>query len=129
MRPSSPGVDAEAVDVDPRAERMPVSTISSRERPTKRRLRLHDAFMSRPNTIVLPGGKLPLNTNGGGLSYAHSGMYGMFALQESVRQVQAILTADLVIVGPGSLYTSLLPNLLVQDLLGAVQASRALKVS
>jgi uncharacterized cofD-like protein len=31
-------------------------------------------------------------------------------------------------VGPGSLYTSLLPNLLVQDLLGAIQASRALKI-
>ena len=27
-----------------------------------------------------PGGKLPLNTNGGGLSYMHSGMYGMYAL-------------------------------------------------
>ena len=28
-----------------------------------------------------PGGRLPLNTNGGGLSYMHSGMYGMYALQ------------------------------------------------
>ncbi|MYD43449.1 MAG: thiolase [Gammaproteobacteria bacterium] len=35
-----------------------------------------------------PGGKLPVNTNGGGLSYTHTGMYGMFALQESVRQVR-----------------------------------------
>lgn len=35
-----------------------------------------------------PGGKLPLNTNGGGLSYTHTGMYGMFALQESVRQIR-----------------------------------------
>ena len=42
--------------------------------------------------------------------------------------LKAILNADLIVVGPGSLYTSLLPNLLVQDLLGAVQASRALKV-
>jgi hypothetical protein len=33
-----------------------------------------------------PGGKLPLNTNGGGLSYMHSGMYSIYALQESVRQ-------------------------------------------
>jgi len=32
------------------------------------------------------------------------------------------------VIGPGSLYTSLLPNLLVQDLLGAIEASRALKV-
>lgn len=42
--------------------------------------------------------------------------------------LKAILSADLIIVGPGSLYTSLLPNLLVQDLLGAIKASRALKV-
>ncbi len=35
-----------------------------------------------------PGGELPLNTNGGGLSYMHSGMYGMYALQESVRQLR-----------------------------------------
>jgi acetyl-CoA acetyltransferase len=35
-----------------------------------------------------PGGALPLNTNGGGLCYTHTGMYGMFAIQESVRQVR-----------------------------------------
>jgi acetyl-CoA acetyltransferase len=43
------------------------------------------AFIGERNTA--PGGKLPLNTNGGGLSYMHSGMYGMYALQESLRQV------------------------------------------
>jgi len=42
--------------------------------------------------------------------------------------IKAILTADMIIVGPGSLFTSLLPNLLVHDLLGAIQASRAVKV-
>jgi uncharacterized cofD-like protein len=42
--------------------------------------------------------------------------------------LNAILNADMIVVGPGSLYTSLLPNLLVQDLLGAIRASRALKV-
>lgn len=42
--------------------------------------------------------------------------------------IKAILNADMVVVGPGSLYTSLLPNLLVQDLLGAIQACRAVKV-
>ena len=41
--------------------------------------------------------------------------------------LQAVLNADLIVVGPGSLYTSLLPNLLVPDLLAAVQASRAIK--
>lgn len=42
--------------------------------------------------------------------------------------LKAILNANLIIVGPGSLYTSLLPNLLVQDLHGAMHASRALKI-
>lgn len=42
--------------------------------------------------------------------------------------IKAILNADMVVIGPGSLYTSLLPNLLVKDLLGAIHASRALKV-
>ena len=41
-----------------------------------------------------PGGKLPLNTNGGGLSYMHSGMYGMYALQESVRQMRGTAPAQ-----------------------------------
>lgn len=35
-----------------------------------------------------PGGALPMNTNGGGLSYAHSGRYGMYALIESVTQLR-----------------------------------------
>lgn len=43
-------------------------------------------FISDRNTAI--GGKLPTNTNGGGLSYTHTGMYGMFALQESVRQLR-----------------------------------------
>ena len=41
-----------------------------------------------------PGGSLPLNTNGGGLSYMHSGMYGMYALQESVRQMRGTAPAQ-----------------------------------
>ncbi len=44
------------------------------------------AFIEDRNTAR--GGSLPLNTNGGGLSYMHSGMYGMYALQESVRQMR-----------------------------------------
>jgi len=35
-----------------------------------------------------PGGPFPMNTNGGGLSYTHSGMYGMFTLVEAVRQLR-----------------------------------------
>lgn len=42
--------------------------------------------------------------------------------------IRAILAADLIVAGPGSLYTSVLPNLLVPDIAAAINASRALKV-
>jgi uncharacterized cofD-like protein len=41
--------------------------------------------------------------------------------------VQALLSADLIVAGPGSLYTSIIPNLLVPDIAAAFKASRALK--
>lgn len=37
---------------------------------------------------IAPGGALPVNTNGGGLSYAHPGMYGIFTIIETVRQLR-----------------------------------------
>ncbi len=49
-------------------------------------------FIWERNTA--PGGSLPCNTNGGGLSYMHSGMYGMYALQESVRQMRGEAAAQ-----------------------------------
>jgi acetyl-CoA acetyltransferase len=49
-------------------------------------------FIADGNTA--PGGPLPLNTNGGGLSYTHTGMYGMFLLQESVRQLRGEAAAQ-----------------------------------
>ncbi|MDQ3701218.1 MAG: YvcK family protein [Chloroflexota bacterium] len=42
--------------------------------------------------------------------------------------VRALLDADLIVIGPGSLYTSILPNLLVGDLARALCWSRAVKV-
>jgi len=42
--------------------------------------------------------------------------------------VRAILDADMIVLGPGSLYTSVLPNLLVQGIRRAFIASPALKV-
>ncbi|HET7010534.1 MAG TPA: gluconeogenesis factor YvcK family protein [Anaerolineales bacterium] len=42
--------------------------------------------------------------------------------------IRALLNADLIVLGPGSLYTSLLPNLLVPELADAIRASRAFKV-
>ena len=49
-------------------------------------------FINERNTAI--GGKLPLNTNGGGLSYMHSGMYGMYAIQESLRQLRGVAPAQ-----------------------------------
>ena len=37
---------------------------------------------------IAPGGAVPVNTNGGGLSYCHPGMYGLFLLIEAVRQLR-----------------------------------------
>lgn len=42
--------------------------------------------------------------------------------------IKELLTADVIVVGPGSLYTSILPNLLVHDLLDGLHASRAIKI-
>lgn len=67
-------------------------------------------FIAERNTA--PGGSLPLNTNGGGLSYMHSGMYGMYALQESVRQLRGIAPAQVdgatvsVCHGVGGMFTA-----------------------
>jgi acetyl-CoA acetyltransferase len=44
------------------------------------------AFVSGQRTA--PGGTFPLNTNGGGLSYCHPGMYGIFLLIEATRQLR-----------------------------------------
>ncbi|MHB1294327.1 MAG: gluconeogenesis factor YvcK family protein [Anaerolineae bacterium] len=42
--------------------------------------------------------------------------------------VSALLHADLIVLGPGSLYTSILPNLLVPEIADAIRASSAVKV-
>ncbi len=49
-------------------------------------------------------------------------------VQVNPEATQAILSAELIIVGPGSLYTSLLPNLLVEGMVEAIKASPALKL-
>jgi acetyl-CoA acetyltransferase len=50
------------------------------------------AFVAEGNTAI--GGRLPVNTSGGGLNYTHSGMYGMYALLESVRQLRGDAAAQ-----------------------------------
>jgi acetyl-CoA acetyltransferase len=44
------------------------------------------AFVSGQRTA--PGGDFPLNTSGGGLSYTHPGMFGIFTVIEAVRQLR-----------------------------------------
>jgi len=44
------------------------------------------SFVSNGN--IAPGGSLPVNTNGGGLSCVHPGMYGMFLMIEAVQQLR-----------------------------------------
>ncbi|MEX0427826.1 thiolase [Nocardioides sp. DS6] len=68
------------------------------------------AFIADGHTS--PGGSLPLNTNGGGLSYTHTGMYGMFAICESVRQLRGEAAAQVpdpqisVVLGNGGMFMS-----------------------
>jgi acetyl-CoA acetyltransferase len=67
------------------------------------------AFISDGNTE--PGGVLPLNTNGGGLSYTHTGMYGMFAILEAVRQLRGEAAAEVdpeisVVLGNGGMFAT-----------------------
>lgn len=45
-------------------------------------------FVSNGN--IAPGGALPVNTNGGGLSYCHPGMYGLFTMVEATQQLQGV---------------------------------------
>jgi acetyl-CoA acetyltransferase len=67
-------------------------------------------FIADGNTE--PGGRLPLNTNGGGLSYTHTGMYGMFAIQEGVRQIRGEAPAQVpgadisVVLGNGGMFAT-----------------------
>jgi acetyl-CoA acetyltransferase len=59
-----------------------------------------------------PAGKLPMNTNGGGLLYAHTGMYGMFAILEAVRQLQGRAAAQVdnvrtsFVLGAGGMFSA-----------------------
>src|SRR5215470_9157085 len=58
--------------------------------------RMMSNIVGRPQTpeaLVLPL-EVTFNTNGGGLSYMHSGMHGMYALQESVRQLRGVAAAQ-----------------------------------
>jgi acetyl-CoA acetyltransferase len=55
---------------------------------------------------IAPGGALPVNTNGGGLSYNHPGMYGMLALIEALREVRDAGRHVVVAHGNGGVLSS-----------------------
>lgn len=68
---------------------------------------------------IAPGGSLPVNTNGGGLSCCHPGMYGLFTLVEAVRQLRAdagerqVANAELALCqGSGGAFSSQVTNIL-----------------
>jgi acetyl-CoA acetyltransferase len=77
------------------------------------------AFIAEGHTR--PGGALPVNTNGGGLSYMHSGMYGMYALQEAVRQLRGVSPAQVegaklsVVHGVGGMFSAAATAVLTSD--------------
>lgn len=71
------------------------------------------------NGRIAPGGALAVNTNGGGLSYCHPGMYGLFLLIEAVRQLRGdcgqrqVAGADIALVhGNGGVLSAQATNIL-----------------
>lgn len=65
------------------------------------------------------------------ISHAHAPITRVFLDPEDCpavpEAIEAIMQADLILLGPGSLYTSVIPNLLVKDIASAVKKSQALK--
>ncbi|RLA55570.1 MAG: thiolase [Gammaproteobacteria bacterium] len=68
---------------------------------------------------IAPGGSLPVNTNGGGLSCVHPGMYGMFTLVEAIQQLRGecgerqIEGAEIALAhGNGGVLSSQITNIL-----------------
>lgn len=68
---------------------------------------------------IAPGGSLPVNTNGGGLSCCHPGMYGLFTLVEAIRQLRGeagerqVADAEVALCqGSGGVFSSQVTNIL-----------------
>ncbi len=66
------------------------------------------------------------------ISQSRSGVRRLWLSRENCQPLpdtlKAIARADLITIGPGSLYTSIIPNLLVQGIVQAIRESKALKV-
>lgn len=77
------------------------------------------------NRTIVVNGESDITGTGGQIETLRLEPADIHAYDESVR---AILDADLVIIGPGSLFTSLLPNLLVRDIAEALRATSAYRI-
>ncbi len=61
-----------------------------------------------------PGGSLAMNTNGGGLSFTHPGMYGMFLITEATRQLRGeggerqVASADVAVAHGSGMFLSVM---------------------
>jgi len=83
--------------------------------------------------VVLPQADNPVRVHGESQIPKTNGKVKRVWLEPGAPQafpqaIHAILSAELIVIGPGSLFTSLLPNLLVPDLVEAIRASRAMKL-
>ncbi len=92
---------------------------------------LDDVYLSatirlpESNRAVVVNGESDITSTGGQIETLRLEPADIRAYDESVR---AVLDADLVVIGPGSLFTSLLPNLLVRDIAGALRATSAYRI-
>ena len=83
---------------------------------------LYEETEGRLNRVA---GESSITKYGGTIERVYLEPVDVRAYPEAIR---AILDADVVVLGPGSLYTSIMPNLLVRDIPQAIRTSRALKV-
>ncbi len=87
----------------------------------------------RLNAVLEDGTEIMGESNIGHHNRHHPGRIRRIRLEPERVQplepvIEAIRTADLIVLGPGSLYTSILPNLLVDGVADAITASRAARV-
>jgi len=83
---------------------------------------LREEVEGRVNRVA---GESRITESGGSIERVYLEPGDVRAYPEAIR---ALLEADLIVLGPGSLYTSIIPNLLVRDIAQAARASRALKI-
>ncbi|MGQ9887063.1 MAG: gluconeogenesis factor YvcK family protein [Aggregatilineales bacterium] len=91
---------------------------------------LHDVTLTA--TVRLPNGRITFISGESSIAEAGGHIERVQLSPASVeaypQSVQAILDADIVVIGPGSLYTSIIPNLLVRGIVDALRASPAYKI-